>query len=95
MALSCADGLDALSLCGRAKEKPVAAVIDLSLPGLDGRSLVARLRMAKPFAALPVVMISGHDSVYEDAASVGAVAALKKPFDRRTVAAAVRRAVGR
>lgn len=52
-----ADGRDALRLAGEAA--PDVAVIDISMPGLDGLEVVARLK-AK-FPALPVLVLTMHE----------------------------------
>lgn len=63
------------------REMPDAAIIDIRLPGLDGFSLLERIRGDGRFHRLPVVILTGkHDpEVIEKAASFGAEY-LGKPF---------------
>jgi two-component system, cell cycle sensor histidine kinase and response regulator CckA len=69
-----ADGLTALERAER--DGPFDAVfLDLSLPGLPGAKVLARLRERYP--ALPVIIVSGY--VADDVALDGAAMVLQKP----------------
>lgn len=71
---------------------PALALLDQSMPGLDGTSTLARLRSDPRTAALPVAMWTADP---EDRALVarcealGVRAILAKPFDPRALAARV------
>jgi len=77
---------DALSEAGvRAADLDRVGVVvtDLRMPGLDGLSLIRRLRAGAPGKAVPeVVLMSGHASPEElrAAHTAGARAVLRKPF---------------
>jgi FixJ family two-component response regulator len=76
-----------------ASAAPGCVVLDLSLPGLSGLDLQREL--AASADRRPVVFISGRGDVPSSVAAMkaGAVDFLVKPFDERTLLAAVRSAV--
>jgi DNA-binding response OmpR family regulator len=67
-----------LTLCHR--RTPDAVVLDLNMPGIDGRSLLRQLRILHP--ALPVVVFSGHstEEVEQEMLNQGATACIQKAF---------------
>jgi two-component system, LuxR family, response regulator FixJ len=75
---------------------PGCLILDVRLPGMDGLQLQQRL--AERDWPLPVIFISAHDDdgASRDAAMRrGAVAYLRKPFDRNQLLTSVRGALGR
>ena len=72
------NGGTGLMLCHR--RSPDAIVLDLDMPGIDGRSLLRQLRTLHP--SLPVVVFSGHspEKVEEEMLNMGATAFLRKAF---------------
>ncbi|MBN2712302.1 MAG: response regulator [Planctomycetes bacterium] len=63
---------------------PAVMILDLNIPGLDGKQVIKFIRSRDTLAALKIVVISGMDAdeiakVYDD----GADAYLKKPFRGR------------
>ncbi len=70
MRLVTAEGGDAIAL----------AVVDVVMPGMDGRELGERLRRDRP--GLPVLYISGHtgDELARRALLSASVPLLQKPF---------------
>ena len=67
-----------LMLCHR--KDPNAVVLDLHMPGIDGRRLLRQLRTLHP--TIPVVVISGHgtEEVEEEMLNQGATAFIQKEF---------------
>lgn len=61
-------------------ERPDVLLCDVGLPDHSGFWVVSRVREQIPH--LPVVMISGHSRKPPDAAAVGPVEWLSKPFER-------------
>ena len=59
---------------------PDAVVLDLDMPGIDGRSLLGQLRILHP--TLPVVIFSGRspEEVEEEILNQGATAFIQKAF---------------
>lgn len=66
-----------------------AVLLDLMMPGMDGRELLARIRGDPRLASLPVVMTTGHTGP-RARAGVPADAFLTKPFGVRELLAALR-----
>ena len=67
-----------LALCHR--RTPDAVVLDLNMPGIDGRSLMQQLRILHP--TLPVVVFSGHstEEIQQEMLNQGATAFIQKAF---------------
>ena len=67
-----------LMLCHR--RTPDAVVLDINMPGIDGRSLLQQLRILHP--TLPVVVFSGHstEAVEQEMLNQGATAFIQKAF---------------
>jgi CheY-like chemotaxis protein len=82
-----ADGTGALA---RLDEDPrfAAVLVDLMMPGMDGRELLARIRQDARLAALRVVMTTGHTGP-RAREGVHADAFLTKPFGVRELLAAL------
>lgn len=67
-----------------------AALLDVSMPAMDGPALLGALRAIVP--GLPVIFMTAHSRAHELAAlhAAGAVGVIVKPFDPLTLAAQVR-----
>ncbi len=74
---------------------PVAAIIDVGLPGMDGTELVRRLRAEENW--VPVVFVTAHDSEIDRVVGLelGADDYLTKPFSPRELVARVKGLVRR
>jgi CheY-like chemotaxis protein len=72
------DGGAGLTLCHR--RTPDAVVLDLNMPGMDGRSILRQLRILHP--TLPVVVFSGlkTDEIEQEMLKQGATACIQKAF---------------
>jgi CheY-like chemotaxis protein len=92
-ALVAASGEEALQLASRDPHDLAAAVIDFSMPGMDGRACTAALRRLRP--ALPVVLISGLKISAEVSALVqsGDVSFLAKPFREQELVESILKAL--
>jgi CheY-like chemotaxis protein len=72
------------------RSPPAVAVIDLTMPGMDGIELMGELPSWE--AGFPIIAISGgHPRLLEMARNLGAVEAFAKPFDTDVFAIAVAR----
>ena len=72
------NGGTGLILCHR--RTPDAVVLDLNMPGIDGRSILRQLRTLHP--TLPVVVFSGHstEEIEQEMLNQGATACIQKAF---------------
>ena len=78
-----------------AAARPDAIVLDVSMPGLDGVGLCARLKGSRATREIPVVLLTGSDRADEATAQeVGADALLLKPFSPLELLAVVERLAG-
>lgn len=63
---------------------PTVVTLDLKMPGLDGFDVLRYIRQQPAFQHIHVVVISGlGESALQEALSLGAAAALQKPFDNQ------------
>ena len=72
------------------REDLAVALVDYSMPGLDGVAVLQRLSVIAP--GLPVVVMSGYRE--ESASMAGAAGFLAKPFDSGGLVATVEAAAG-
>jgi|JRYL01.1.fsa_nt_gb signal transduction histidine kinase len=84
-----ATGEAALDAWARSEVPIDVAVVDFTMPGMDGGALCAELRRRDP--ELPIVMISGHDAAMVQA-NAPACVFLPKPFDGDELLQAIGRA---
>ena len=72
------NGGTGLMLCHR--RTPDAVVLDLNMPGIDGRGILRQLRILYP--TLPVVVFSGHstEEIEQEMLNQGATACIQKAF---------------
>ena len=84
-AVEASSGQVALELGPR--EQPDLLLIDLMMPGMDGRTLVARLRQLPEFGSTPMIMMSAAMRVLGK--QEGVVDFLPKPFDLEQLLAAL------
>jgi len=86
--LGASDGNQALRVLEG--EQPSVILLDLKMPGCDGRELLSRLKADGRLAPIPVVLVTAD----KDAARLTGVAALvKKPFDIGHLVETVKRCV--
>jgi len=70
------------------QDLPDALLLDVMMPGLDGVTLVRRLRQSDRTQALPVVLLTAKDLSHElDLHRLGIRGAIGKPFDPMTLSA--------
>jgi DNA-binding response OmpR family regulator len=78
-----ADGAEALE---RIKEqRPDAISLDLQMPRLDGRDVIARLKRDASLKTIPVIVVTSIDDEYtrQLCLEMGADDVVEKPFDVR------------
>jgi two-component system alkaline phosphatase synthesis response regulator PhoP len=68
------------------RELPDAVLLDVMMPGLDGLSLVRRLRQCESTSTLPVVLLTAKNLPDDiDLDQLGVRGVLGKPFDPMTL----------
>jgi len=87
-----AHGQDALALARSAG--PDVVLLDLEMPGIDGREILAVFQREEMLASIPVVVVSSHRRVHEvvESMEAGAHDFLAKPFEPAELLARVRAA---
>jgi CheY-like chemotaxis protein len=87
---SCPDGADALATA--AEWAPDLILCDVMMPGMDGPTMLARLRENPRTAKTPVVFMTARagSNELEHLMSIGAAAVFTKPFDPMLLADMVR-----
>ncbi|MDP2307537.1 MAG: response regulator [Pseudomonadota bacterium] len=90
-----ANGEEALRLA--ASERPDVVLLDVMMPGMDGPSVLARLRADPLTAAIPVVFLTAnmHRADLGHYLALGARGAIPKPFDPMRLPNEVRRILER
>jgi two-component system response regulator MprA len=82
-------GLEALDRVAR--ERPDVFLIDVMMPGMDGRTLVTRLQALPDVEPTPIIMMSAAVRAFRP--QPGVVEFLPKPFDLDQVLASLERAL--
>ncbi len=79
--ISCAGGAEALASV--AETRPDLILCDVMMPGMDGPSMLARLREDPATAKIPVIFMTAqcHSKRMEQLMSLGVVAVITKPFN--------------
>jgi DNA-binding NtrC family response regulator len=82
------DGASALACC--VDDKFDLALVDLRMPGMDGKELLTRLKAEHEF--LEVIILTGHGSLASavDCAKLGAFSYLPKPYEVEDLLAVLR-----
>jgi CheY-like chemotaxis protein len=77
------------------RERPDAILLDVMMPGMDGRATLAALRSRPETAEIPVVFMTAKVLKHEVELylSLGAVGVIGKPFDPMKLASEVARLV--
>ena len=73
--------------------RPDLIVLDMTMPGMDGRQFLRELRADREWSALPVIVASGLTAEDIDPGTRGC-AVLAKPFSDVALLASVRRLIG-
>ena len=88
-------GDDALALI--LDRRPVLAVLDLDMPGLDGLDVTRRLREDPSVDGMPIILLTSHteSDKIQEALEAGANAYIEKPFSPQDLALRVDQLLGR
>jgi CheY-like chemotaxis protein len=74
--------------------RPDLIVLDMTMPGMDGRQFLRQLRADQVWGRLPVIVASGLTAEEIDPASAPVSAVLPKPFSDVALLSSVRRLIG-
>ena len=77
-----------------AEIKPQIILLDMEMPGMNGREFLLRLRAIPRWAELPVLIVSGYGETCLPSPERPGIAVLAKPFDNTTLIDCVGRMVG-
>ena len=83
------NGVDALKQIKQ--DAPIAVLLDLMMPLMDGRELLHRCRLDPQCAHLPIAIMSAAPDAAATASSLGVEGYLAKPFELDAVLALVER----
>ncbi|MEE8408812.1 MAG: response regulator, partial [Myxococcota bacterium] len=92
--LTAESGREGLDLLVEHEESIVAVLLDVTMPGLDGRETLREIRSRD--TEVPVVLMTGyaHEDVILDFVGLDYTSLLHKPFTADGLADAIRRAIG-
>jgi twitching motility two-component system response regulator PilG len=87
------DGFEALAKIS--DQQPQIIFVDIMMPRLDGYQTCALIKSNSQFKAVPVIMLSSKDGLFDKARGriVGSEQYLTKPFTRDELLGAIRRYV--
>ncbi len=73
------DGEAALQVLRESEAPPLAVLLDLAMPGMDGWTFIEHLRECPPALRVPVVLVSSQSNLREEAARLEVSGWLEKP----------------
>ncbi|HEY1325891.1 MAG TPA: response regulator transcription factor [Casimicrobiaceae bacterium] len=91
----CANGDDARAALAEGNDPPLVAILDRSMPGVDGLTLCGEIRSTPRLRATYVVLLTAHDSRQDIVSGLegGADEYMTKPFDWEMLRARLRTGV--
>jgi CheY-like chemotaxis protein len=87
-----ANGREALDNLARAR--PNLILLDYMMPVMDGRTFGMALRRQRPYAEVPIVLMTAFPQADDVGQEIGAMACLRKPFDMDELAHIVESVTG-
>lgn len=80
------------ALARMAELAPDLILLDVSMPGMDGRQFLARLRATPDWSSIPVILTTGR--AVEEVRAESGCDVLAKPFSEAALLERVRRLIG-
>ncbi len=82
--LLASNGMDALKILNSNKDIIKLALLDVTMPDIDGLDLCRTIRKMEPFADLPIIMLTAKDGMFDKFKGkfAGSTEYLTKPVDR-------------
>lgn len=71
--------------------KPNLIILDMIIPGIDGRMLAKRIKSQPEFKNIPIIFMSAHPSASKEYKKYGADDFLAKPFDNDMLLGLIKR----
>lgn len=88
----CANGKEALAMCAAQDQPFDLALVDLHMPVMDGRQLIAHLRADSCAEALPILVVTATP---EDAEGTGTDHVIEKPYHLHQLVMAIAVTMGK
>ena len=85
-------GSGAEAVAAAREQRPDVVLLDLHMPGMSGEETLTALRSEAGLESTPVVLLTGEPVSDGQVASLGAWAAIQKPFDLPHLVELIRRA---
>jgi CheY-like chemotaxis protein len=85
------DGKEVLHLIHT--EQPDLLLLDVWLPGCDGREICRQIKQQETLRHIPVLLLSAHRDVQQIAAQANADGSIQKPFQMSTLLTAIANAL--
>jgi len=87
-------GQEAVAIARSSKEKIDVALLDMSMPIMDGETAFPLMRQARP--DMKIIICSGYevDGAAQSLLEAGAVSFVRKPFEARFLESEIRKALG-
>lgn len=73
------------------KYNPDIMLLDIIMPGIDGLEVLRRLRK---FSAMPVIVLSAKEHIYDETMALGANGFISKPFNPDDLTAKIKHIFG-
>ncbi|MGH2364486.1 MAG: response regulator [Chloroflexota bacterium] len=89
-----ADAAQALRFCAGAGSAPALIILDLSMPAMDGETLLGMIRQEYGWQSPVLVLSAMHPTMLDRAAQRMKARAMSKPFDLDGLLAVVREMLG-
>lgn len=89
--LLASNGMDALKVLNTNKNKIRLALLDVTMPDIDGLDLCRTIRKMEPFAELPIIMLTAKDGMFDKFKGkfAGSTEYLTKPVDKEQLLATI------
>ncbi|HEY9712449.1 MAG TPA: response regulator [Chroococcales cyanobacterium] len=92
--VTAASGQECIDLA--TSEKPDLILLDVMMPGMDGKTTFTKLKESNDTADIPVIFMTAKVQAHEMEAyvSMGATGVITKPFDPITLSSDIKRLLG-
>ena len=86
--LTAADGYEALAIC---EKQPLDLILlDIMMPGMDGKETLRKLAAQTATAGIPVIFMTARGTDQNELMAFGAAGVISKPFDVMSLSTQIR-----